>query len=314
MADTEKTDSDLFTPQEREYFESRGEKPIVAETAPEPAPPEKPEPTEPIEPSEPPKEAAEGEEKETPKEERKVDYGALREERERRKAAEDKAREMELLNARMEERFKAWQDNTRPPPKAPVRPPRADEDIFGAVNYLQRTQEQQAKELETYKKREAEAAQMQQLANHAARSVEEFKKTTPDYPNAFAYLQDSRRKELAVWGMDEVGIANQLETETRQLIARAVQARRSPAEMAYTLAKERGYSAKQAPATADPVDQLDRIERGQQQNRSMSGTGGNGRAGGEITLADLVRMPENEFVAFKNKYPARFRRLKGADH
>jgi hypothetical protein len=311
MADTEKPEGGLFTEEERQYFDTRGEKPIpAAETAP---PPEAPEPTEPIEPKEPPKEAAEGEEKEPPKEERKVDYGALREEREKRKVAEEKAREMELLNARMEERFKAWQDSTRQPPKAPVRPPRADEDIFGAVNHLQRTQEQVNKELEGYKKREAALVQMQELANFAARSANEFKKTTPDYPDAFNFLQDSRKRELETWGMDEIAIGKQLETETQQLIARAAQAQRNPAEMAYMLAKQRGYSAKQAPA-ADPVEQLDRIERGQQQNRSMSGTGGNSRAGGEITLSDLVRMPDAEFAAFKSKYPARYRRLKGAEH
>src|SRR6266540_3891732 len=153
---------DLFSPDERAYFESRGEKPLPAEKpateAPPPAddePKERPEPTEAIEPRE-------GEPKEPSKDERKVDYGALSEERSKRKAAEDKAREFELLNARMEERFKAWQDSTRPPPQQPKRAPRADEDIFGAVNHIQRTQEQQAKELDAYKKREAAAAQVRE--------------------------------------------------------------------------------------------------------------------------------------------------------
>jgi hypothetical protein len=303
--------SDLFTPQEREYFESRGEKDIPPEKKQEAPIEEKLEPTETVESSEPSQQAAEGEEKETPREERKVDHGALVEERERRKAAEDRAREAELLNARMEERFKAWQERTRPPPRPPQRPPRADEDIFGAVNYLQRTTETVAKELDGYKKREAATAQMQELMGYAVRAEAEYKKATPDYDNALNFLRESRKSELRTWGMETAQVEQQLILEERQLIARAAQARRNPAEMAYTLAKQRGYAPGRGATRQDTADQLDRIERGQQQNRSMSGTGGNSRAGGEITLADLVRMPEAEFAAFKQKYPARYRRLKG---
>jgi hypothetical protein len=302
MADTDKTDSDLFTAEEREHFESRGEKPIPAEVSKE-------EPREPTEART--ADEGEGEPREPSKEERKVDYGALAEERNKRKAAEDKAREMELLNARMEERFKAWQESTRPPPQQPKRPPRADEDIFGAVNHLQRQTETVSKELEGYKRRETAAAQMQELVGYAMRAETEYKKTAPDYDDALAFLRQSRKSELSTWGMQPAQVEQQLILEERQLIARAAQARRNPAEMAYTLAKQRGYSAKQA---VDQADQLERIERGQQQSRSLSGTGGNSKAGGELTLADLVRLPEAEFAAFKQKYPARYRRLKGADH
>jgi hypothetical protein len=114
--------------------------------------------------------------------------------------------------------------------------------------------------------------------------------------------------------MDATAIDKQLVAEERQLVARAAQNKRDPAEMAYALAKQRGYQPKATAAPADDAaEKLARIEHGQRQSKSMSGTGGNGATGAEITLEDLVRMSDKDFETFKTKYPARYRRLKGSD-
>src|SRR5262245_825592 len=84
----------LFTPSERAYFDTRGESPIEPDQKPElqPEPEQKPE--------------AESQETPSPERQTTVPHGALAEERDKRKQAEDRARQAELQNARMEERFR----------------------------------------------------------------------------------------------------------------------------------------------------------------------------------------------------------------
>jgi hypothetical protein len=136
MAENEKPVApDPLSPEERAHFDSRGEKEIspppaaTEPTAPAPAaaptPPEKPADVAP-----PPADRPQA----------TVPQAALHEERKRRQEAEEKARQIELLNARMEERFRAFRDALTPRPGAPAAeaPPPAAKDIFGAVKHLQR--------------------------------------------------------------------------------------------------------------------------------------------------------------------------------
>lgn len=316
MAEQQK-DLDLgpFSQEERAYFDSRGEKDIPAEKPPEapaaaseapaqapaeptatpaPAPPSPPTPAEAGAPAD-----------------RKVDYGAFHEERTRRKEAEERARNIELLNARMEERFRAYQDAMRPKPQAPKPPPSPDQDIFGAVKHLANEQRRTTEEINTYKRQITAENQMRQLSQWGAGVEAEFRKKTPDYDAALAHLRQARARELAVWkDMTPERITAQLIAEERELLIRAAQSRVNPAELAYQSAQARGYQ-KTTPAPAASAPRLDVIEAGQRQSGTLSSVGGGGVTP-DMTLEDLVRMPEKEFGAWIAKNPAKFRRLKGA--
>jgi hypothetical protein len=293
---TPESGSDLFTPAERQYFDSRGDTPI-----PEPAPAE---PAAEVVP-EPAPAPAEPTQQET------VPYGALAEERARRKESEERARQAELMQARMEERFRAWQDQATPRPTPPRAPPKPDEDIFGAVNHLMREQQRTTGEINNYKQQIAAEQQMQQLGRWAAQAEATFKQTAPDYDDALRHLRESRTNELkTTWGMNDTAVSQQLLTEERQLLVRAAQQQRNPAELAYAIAKQRGYRGKAAD-TGNLSKQMDIIEAGQQASKTLSSVGGKASGGVEVKLEDLVRMSDAEFAAFKAKYPARYRRLKG---
>src|SRR5215475_10839084 len=136
MADTEKptpSEPDHLSTQERAYFESRGEKPIPGEPDPSTSGTE-----ESVEAAPEPVAAEPAEEREAAPQRSQVDHAALQQERTRRKEAQAKARELELLNARMEERFRAMAEAWAPRPQqqAPQRPPDPNQDIFGAVQDL----------------------------------------------------------------------------------------------------------------------------------------------------------------------------------
>src|SRR5262245_33302722 len=103
--ETKQKEIDFLTPDERAYFDSKGEKDIPAAATPPTGdtPPPAQEPAEPTA-AEPAPTA--------PEKQREVPQQALHEERKRRQDAEEKARNLEVLNARMEERFRMFTEAT----------------------------------------------------------------------------------------------------------------------------------------------------------------------------------------------------------
>jgi hypothetical protein len=305
---TKQKEMDLgpFTAEERAYFDSKGEKDIPAAAPPtgEPTPAQAPaEPTAVAEPV-----------PTSPEKQREVPQQALHEERKRRQDAEEKARNLELLNARMEERFRMFAEAARPPPQAPRPPPSADTDIFGAVKHIQAEQRQTRQEIDQYKRQIQQEDQLKALRGWGAGNEREFLKTNPDYYDALNHLRQARGRELAVWGMTPEQINQQLGNEENQLLVRAANERRDPAKMAYDLARERGYQKKDAQPAKHEVD-LNRIEAAQKQSSTLSTVGGGGgRDVGDIEITDVLKMSDREFAAYIEKHPGHFRRLKGAAH
>jgi hypothetical protein len=298
---------DHLTSDERSYFTSRGEAPI-----PDPAP-ELPLTEPAAEPAAaPPLEPSVTAEAPPPPAPKMVDSGALGEERNRRKEAEERARQLEMQQARMEERIRMWQQQQQPRPQQPAPPPSADQDIFGAVEHIQRTQQQMAQELNAIRQQQAQREALTQLEQWGGHQQAEFAKQAPDYFQALQHLRASRANELQAFGLNPQETQAQLLQEERQLLSFAAKQRRNPAEMAYAFAQQRGYrKGASGPNGQSPAQQLDRINAGQQAARSLSGVGGGGGGGAPVGIEELLKMPMNEFVAYKNKNPAKFRRLKG---
>jgi hypothetical protein len=309
-----------FTADERAYFDSKGEKDIPA-PMPTPAagevPMRAPAPataSEPVPASEP----------KAPEPQGTVPQAALHEERKRRQEAEERARQIEILNARMEERFRAFRD-AMTPRQQPQQAPDPDRDIFGTVKHMQAEQRQTRAEIENYKRQIQYEDQMRALRQWGSDAEAAYVRQNPDYYTALNHLRQARARELQVWGMQPSAIGQQLQHEENQLLARAAAERRNPAEMAHALARQRGYVAGappqrpaasgSTPANPQPYVDLNRIEAGQKQAASLSNVGGGtGRDTGDIEINDVLKMSDKEFETYINKHPAHFRRLKGAAH
>jgi hypothetical protein len=292
---------DLFTPEERAYFEQR-----APETPPEAEPSSpteatqaaaKPAPTPSPPPASPPKQET-------------VPQAALHEERKRRQEAEERARQTELVNARMEERFRMWQQAAGPPPE----PPNPDTDIFGTVKFQGQELARQRQEIEGYKQQVAARQQMEALHNWCKAHENAYRQRVPDYDKALHFLKRARANELkATTPWNDTQILQQVANEERQLIAQAAQWQRNPADMAYRNAQARGYRANAAPAAPppNPAQRLNVIEAGQQAARSLTGVGGRAAVNPEMTIENLTKMSDREFDAWKTKNPAKYRKLKG---
>lgn len=105
--------------------------------------------------------------------------------------------------------------------------------------------------------------EQQRFALHVKSMEETYKRTTPDYDDAFKYMVEFRKKELANYGItDEQQINQEIERNSFQLAAIAIQRGLNPADVLYKTAQQYGY--KKAEAEVKLENKLEDIQKGQE--------------------------------------------------
>ena len=248
--------------------------------------------------------------------EKTVPYGALHAEREMRKETQSQLLETQRLLGQMQglkeqltEMRQGKQEDTTEADKAAFEK-EFDEDPIGALrkqNDALQTRLDSRDTDDATTKKAGEDAQASQEANQqqfdtfmtdVTSQVAEFEKGTPDYPQAFKHLMDARVEEYKAMGITD---ANQLETmfnrEAISLAQGAIARGKNPAEVAYDMAKVRGYvrgDAKAAPAGETLEQQMARLEKGEKASSTLSGGTGSGDANA-LSLTDISTMSDGEF-------------------
>jgi hypothetical protein len=252
----------------------------VADSAPEPVAHEAPvDPPAPDVPAEP----------EAPK---TVPLAALHEERQRRKelAAElAQARQATLdLERRVEARLAAL---TKPKePEAPAWDENPAEHLRHQLSQVtQQTQATQA-QIEQWQQAQQRQAMVQQLATRVNAAESEFMAQAPDYNDAVTFLRDRRVAELTVLGLEETAARTQSARELSEAALYFAQQGRNAAEIAYSLAKAKGYT----PRNQHPTDQQ-KFET-QAKGATARSLGSGGPAKNNLTAAQLLAMSDDEFA------------------
>lgn len=241
-----------------------------------------------------------------------VSHAALEEERNRRK---ELAKERDTLRdekARMEERFRIFQESLAPQKQTEAPPPRTDEDIFGAVDHARAKIDGLEQQLAKQQQAERHEQGKRQLLQRYAADVEKFKADTPDMMDAYAHVMKARHAELEAIGIDNPAQREEIvQREELQVAWEAYQRGKNPADVVYKMAKARGYTKKEAaPSQPQAADKLAAIAASQEASKSLSAAGGS--AGGQMTLEKLARMSQSEFNAYIEKNPKTANRLMGA--
>lgn len=339
-----------LTAGEKAYMESGGqdasallaENPAVVEQPAAPEAPAAPDPAaapaagaaaapaaavvEPVEPGEEEIPTADGKSKR-----RMVDSRALKEARQKAKAAEDELSKYRENYTRVDERLKMLSEAVSQPdapaaPEVPEAPIDPEQDIFGAYKQQQKQLGKLMETLQTLQTGQTEmqtqtAAERQTsvLVSSYKQDAASFAQKTPDFNDAYNFLLRKREQQLSALGHSDDEVRTILYNEEMSLASRALGAKASPAARIYALAESMGYAkaapqaqpaAAAAPAAAQAVPaataaapsvtaEIDRIKAGQASSRSLS-TGG-GAAGEEISLEALGNMPQKEFEAFMTK-------------
>ncbi len=240
-----------------------------------------------------------------PESEKTVALAALHEERRWRKEADRQNRDLQQQVAEMRGKFAVIDRLTAP---QPVPEPTLESDIFGVVKNTTATVDDIKRRLDAADRQQRSDAMRDDLVRAYQIDAAQFEAATPDFKAAYEHLLGSRAQELIALGYDTPQAVHQaLLADEFSVAQMALASRRSPAEVIYNLARQRGYVKG---TTARGRDRLDTISRGQQANKSFSGTGG-GSGDAEMSAETLLKMPMDEFEAWCTKNPQRAKRLMG---
>lgn len=222
-----------------------------------------------------------------------VPLAALHEERAARKELQKQLAEqrqmMEKVNGRLEVLF-------NPPKEAPQR----EQDPVGYIDHrLEEVAKQQRQMIERQQQTDQQAQQqqvMQQLASRVRSAEVAFAQSNPDYQEAINHLSRARAQELAVFGLPPETIAERVGQEQANLALQWAHQGMNPAQVAYELAKARGYQPKAQQQAQQPSAE----ERIAQQQRGTSAARGLGNGGGankgKLTAEALANMSDEEFA------------------
>lgn len=236
--------------------------------------------------------------------ERVVPLAALHEERGRRRDLDRQNRDLQQQVAELKGKFSIIDRLAAPPPQ---REPTVEDDIFGVVRNTSSAVSDIRRRLDAAEQEKREVAWRDDLVRAYQVDAAQFESRTPDFKEAYNHLLQSRAQELIALGYDDPQAVHQALLADEFAVAQmALQSRRSPAEVIYNLARQRGY----AKGAGSARDRLDTIARGQAAGKSLAGAGGGG-SDSEMSAEALLRMPMDEFEAWCTKNPARAKRIMG---
>lgn len=235
-----------------------------------------------------------------------VPHEALHEERERRKESDKKLDEMATKVTRME----ALQERGRQERAEAERAAALESGAAGIPDYeedpvghLLATISIHQEKLDGLtmadgqrNEREAAAGQEHHLLELYANSVRSFSEDNADFNDAYTFLAKSVDKELQARGITDPGEReNALQYEEGQLVGRALNGGKNPAELIYNLAVHRGY-AKLSGTDGDGAgstgeDRIDTLTEGARKATTLSG---GGKTDPPVTLARLAAMPDDD--------------------
>ena len=224
--------------------------------------------------------------------ERMVNYGALDEERNKRK-------ELQAQVQQMEARFQQLQERAQPEPEPVPEIPQYDEDPGEHLR-------QRVERNETVTSNLLEQRHQQQMADQQNRDFNDwvgrfqndeagFAETHSDYSEVVTQLRDSRVAEYESVGWGKAEAEAEVIKETFNLARDAENRGLSQAERFYNLAKGRGFQSNNGAASAEGSNRARNLQRvGNNINKSRS-LGPSGSSPRPTTLADLSDMNNDDF-------------------
>jgi hypothetical protein len=138
--------------------------------------------------------------------------------------------------------------------------------------------------------RQEQQAQIHRLTNAVQMQEAQFVQTAPDYNEAVNHLREVRKQELIAFGYDEDQAAQEAQNELVRTAFQLAAQGKNPAQVAYNLAKVRGYVVK---TQSGPQ----KIESQQRVGAASRTLGGGGAVSNKLTAEALLNMDDAEFEA-----------------
>ncbi len=225
------------------------------------------------------------------KEEKVVPLAALHEERQRRKEFQQRfeaaeAQRMQDMQ-RLEQRLQALQAPPQPLPDVATDPVA---NFDRRIGELTAQQQQVLQNMQASQARQEQQAQIQRLTSTVQTQEAQFAQSAPDYNEAVNHLREVRKQELIAFGYDEDQAATEAQNELVRTAFQLAAQGKNPAQVAYNLAKVRGYVVK----TQTGVQKIEAHQKVSAASRSL---GGGGAVRNNLTAEALLSMDDAEFDA-----------------
>lgn len=242
-----------------------------------------------------------------------VPHGAMHQEREARKAAEQRAQAAEARIAA----FEAERAEAAEPAPEPWPDPIADPDGYNAR--MQKELASRDEKLEQFQRQTQQEQQRSYVVNTLAAQSQRMERENPDFTPAVNHAIAAYKTELTLMnpGASEDQIMQRINADIEQLAFNAMQIGKNPAEVIFEIAKARGYrpAAVAAPAAAAPaVDEGRKVEALAAAQKATESLGAAPVASGanELTLESLAKMSEADIARLQRERPKDVARALGA--
>lgn len=217
---------------------------------------------------------------------------AMREEREKRKATDQKLEQLNQAFNRVIDQTK-WQQMQAMQAQQ-QREPSFEEDPLNSLNLRQSKLEQALShqyQLEQRRQQEEHLINRQtQFINTYKAHAEDYAQKNPEFTEAYNFLNKHRLEEHLAAGYTRDAANQILNEEEMAIVANAFKEGVNPAERIFKIAQMRGF--KQATKTND--QKINQLERGMNASKSLSSPGGKTDKG--LTLEDVAAMNDEEFA------------------
>lgn len=263
---------------EEEAFKTAAESDDGAAEAPVEAPAEAPEeaPEEPQADQDAPQKPPEG----------YVPHQAMHQQRELRKIAEARVRELEA-------QIEAQKAQTQAEPSLDdmiAQLPDQFENPEGFRDGLKRILSGVRQPVDQFQQQQRQQAELSQLQQYCAGYENMFRANRPDYDAALDYARQSRAKELEIFGTPPHQIEQIIRQDMIQVVAMARANGTNPAQQFYDFALSRGYK----PAGEPAAEKITRLADTQRKTESLGGAPGG--TPGELSLEQIAAMSEDEIA------------------
>lgn len=243
-----------------------------------------------------------------------VPHGRFHNERERRKAAEERA---EAAQKRMDDFLQFMREQKGEKPKAEEAPQPEEwidprKDIFGAYEQLRRGYENLVGHTNQQQEMTAQERSMQAVLQEGDADIIAYINEAPEAQGAFETLRNARVAELNAMGVtDPVQQRQDLLNTQIQLTELAKQRGIRPAKLMHDLAIARGYrpaetpnpkptASAEQPAPLDAIEAVKKLEDTKQRAQSLGGSGAPVEIS-ELSSEDILNMSQADYNKLKDK-------------
>lgn len=245
--------------------------------------------------------------------------------KEKYEKAEAERQEMQASMARLAERLNIMQEAFQQPQQQPQQGmpqqqgarevPDPEVDPFGHMRYLQQRIEELTQVTEGVGSRIESQDNYSTARTAFIADANAFQQQKPDFMDAYSHLMQSRDRELQRIGRNDPRERQAIISQEEFLIVQeALRTGRSPAELFYSLAEDRGYryeppaapepeaapAPAAAPATAQQPSAMEKVRQlseNTQATKSLSSASGSGGPK-QLTPEVLANMSEEEFERY----------------